>query len=339
MATNTDPYAGCRGYGRSAVGSWANDALRRVLAEQEQSRQRALLEDQIRMGGIRVAYWNGFEVSDNRCACYKVTSQAADRKCASCHGTSFVPGFLKFGYNTLWMSATDTDVVLTNVTTTTEFKSAKITLADTALTGTIESGDKAFTRSAVGSVWEYDSQVFVRENDYSSCVVEYSLNSGTTWQSVSGLPTANPSSGTIRFRATLTRTALDVLSPFFEIVRARYSTINQSDNGRNGPWILLMRPSPKLNKVKGEWGDKPTSDVMPVWTAGLSMFDSSLSVGTQDELIKGPGALFEILDGALAGYKYVMTNWQYSDPFGYMIVTQNFNIRIVDPVDPYSLVW
>ena len=63
------------------------------------------------------------------------------------------------------------------------------------------------------------------------------------------------------------------------------------------------------------------------------------SFGMNDELIKGPGALFEILDGALAGYKYVMTNWQYSDPFGYVIVTQNLNIRIVDPVDPYSLVW
>jgi hypothetical protein len=237
------------------------------------------------------------------------------------------------------MSATDSDVVLTNTEITTEFKSAKITLSETATTGTVESGDKSFSRSAVGSVWEYDSQSFVREEAYSSCLVEYSLNSGSTWSNISNLVTENPSTGLIRFRATLTRDTTDILAPFFEIVRARYSTINTSTDGRRGPWILLMRPSPKLNTVKSEWGDRPTSDVMPVWTAGLSMFDPSIAVGTQDELIKGPGAMFEILDGALVGYRYVMTNWQYSDPFGYMIVTQNLNIRIVDPVDPYSLIW
>jgi hypothetical protein len=335
----TDANAGCNGYGRSAVGSWANDPLRRVLAEQEQGRQRALLEDQIRMGGIRVSYWNGVDVSTTRCACYKASSQASDRKCASCHGTSYVPGFLKFGYDTVWMSATDTDVVLTNTEISTEFKSAKITLSETATTGTVESGDKPFSRSAVGSVWEYDSQSFIREDSYSSCTIEYSLNAGSTWSVIANIVTENPVTGSIRFRATLTRDSVDILSPFFEIVRARYSTINLSDDGRRGPWILLMRPSPKLNKVKSEWGDKPTSDVMPVWTAGLSMFDSSLTVGSQEELIKGPGAMFEILDGALVGYRYVMTNWQYSDPFGYIIVTQNLNIRIVDTVDPYSLIW
>jgi hypothetical protein len=179
----------------------------------------------------------------------------------------------------------------------------------------------------------------LREEAYSSCVVEYSLDSGITWKDLSTLETDSPSSGVIRFRATLTRDSVDVLSPFFEIVRARYATINTSEDNRRGPWILLMRPSPKLSRVKSEWGDKPTSDVMPVWTAGLSMFDPSIQAGTDEELIKGPGVLFEILDGALVGYRYIMTNWQYSDPFGYIIVTQNFNIRIADPVDPYSLVW
>lgn len=335
---------GCDGLGRGAIGSWARSDYQRVQAESEHSRQRALLGDQIKLGGLRMELWKSVSIGE-RCSCYKESTQQSDRKCKSCYGVSYVPGFRKFGYETYWMSSVDTDVVLTNTHITNEFKSAKVELDVTALTGTIECGDKAFNRLIVGSTWEYDVASFIRLEGYSSITVQYSLTSGRTWSDISTLSTSNPSSGMIRFRVTLSRTTVEVLSPLFEIIRARYARVPFSkDLGANGeprmgPWILAMRSVPERAFIKSEQGDRPDYRNMAFWTAGLAMFDSSLEVGSEDELMVGPGVVVKILDGVEAGDVYVVTNWKQSDPFGYMITQQEFGVRIENPSGPYRLLW
>ena len=340
-----DSRSGCRGLGSSAVGYWGRSIYKRLQAEQEFAKQRALLQDELLGVGIRVNLWQGVE-SGTQCSCYKNSNKQADRKCKSCHGVidGYIPGYLKFGYNTLWMSANDTDVTLTNVEITTDFRSAKAGLTSGSLSGTIESADKTFSRTAIGSVWETNETSFLRDGDDSTVTVEYSLDSGSTWTSIADLPTANPSSGTIRFRATLTRTSTSILTPFFEIIRARYATLDLKEERGDGtytygPWIRLLNSKPFKGYQKSEHGDFPTTDTMTVWTSGLSMFDSSIEVNTAAELLNGPNVIFEILDGALAGTRYLTLNWQHSDPAAYQITTQTFKVRREDPVSPFALVW
>lgn len=331
---------GCKGHG-AAPGYWGRNIFRRILVENEHNRQRTLLEDQIRASGIRAELWTRAE-EGARCACYKESNRSSDRKCGSCYGASVVPGYYKFGYNTEFLSASDDDAVLVGTEVTTDFKSAKAILEDGALTGTIESSDKPFSRTALGSEWEYEEVSFEREG---SVTVEYSLDGGTTWKAMSELSVENPSSGSIRFRATLTRDIMTDLSPLFEIVRARYATIDKreisivNNEYRWGPWILIMNTIPDRQYIKTERGDIPKQNGLTFWTSGLSMFDPSIAIGSEEELITGPGVLIKIIDGVMAGNRYITTTWRQSDPFAYSIIQQEFHIRVEDSVGPYSLVF
>lgn len=332
---------GCKGSGATAVGFWGNDSYRRVLAEEEQGRQRALLLDDVKAGGIRSELWQPVK-SGTRCLCYKESNQQSDRKCYSCHGNGYLPGFLKFGYSTIWLSGSDSTATMVNVVPTTGFKSSDVQIEDGYTIGELISEEFSFTRSAVGSVWEVDSHYTIREAAYSSVTIEYSLNSGSTWADIATLPTVNPVSGTIMFKATLLRDSTDVLSPFFDIVRARYATISLDNSVagmyRVGPWILAMRDIPFRQIKKQDWGDAPLNSNEHFWTVGLADFDPSITRGSEQELITG-SAFIEFMDGAIAGTRHVITSWQNSDPFAYILVSQTFTLRAADTVGPYSLVW
>jgi len=351
-----------------AVGYWGRSVYREIQAAQKLERERALLEDQILAQSFRASFWQGagndeliVDLSNNnavqgdytgqlnvtehvKCGCYKKSNISADRKCNACYGVGVVPGYYKFGYHTLFMSTVDADVTLTNLRPT-QFKSSKVELTEGATTGTLESGDKSFDRTAFGSAWEQQSLYYLREEAESSVSVEYSTDSGGSWSDISTLPTMNPvGSGTIRFRATLSRDDANVLSPLFDIVRARYSRIpvegQKADGGyQKGPWLLIMRGPPKTGFHKQDYGSISVEDGLTLWTAGLSLFDPSIETGSRQELILGPDAMFEILDGARVGSRYLTTNWQSSDPFGEIVVSQNFQIRIVDPVGPLAEIW
>lgn len=333
---------GCNGNGGTAVGYWGRDVYRRVLAEEEQSRQRALLTDEVRAGGIRSYLWQPVKTGD-KCACYKESNQQADRKCYSCHGIGLVPGYKKFGFNTLWLSASDTTATLIDTEATIGFKSSDVQISDGHLVGEIVSQDFTFNRTAFGSFWETEVHYTIRDSAYSSVVVQYSLNSGHTWADISTLASVNPVSGTIRFKSILSRDTVDILSPFFDIVRARYATIplaNEVVTGeyRQGPFILAMRDIPFRQVKKQDWGDIPVSGNEHFWTMGLADFDPSIVRGSLDELITG-SCFIEFMDGAVAGTRHIITGWQNSDPFGLILVSQTFTTRLADTVGPYSLVW
>ena len=336
---------GCKGLGGSAVGYWGRSVFRRIKAEQEYARQRALLQDMLAGSGIRMNFWQGV-TSGVQCSCYKESNRQADRKCKSCHGVidGLIPGYLKFGYNTLWMSASDSDITLTNVEITTDFKSSKAGLTSSALSGTVESPDKAFSRTAIGSEWESNAVTFLRIDESSTASVEYSLDSGSTWTGMSNLSTANPSSGTIRFKATLTRTSTAILTPFFEIVRARYATLDLRDSRGDGtctygPWIRVLNGKPFQGYRKSDYGDFPTMDGMSFWLTGLSQWDPSIEINTPAELLSGPNLVFEILDGALANRRYVLIDWKHSDPGGFQVVTQEMKVQVENPAGAIGLIW
>lgn len=335
---------GCKVPGANmAVGYWGRDIQAQVFAEQQAARERALLQAQILVGGLRMELWQE-PPAGPVCACYNPINKMADRKCMACHGVGKVPGYLKFGYNTLWMSASDPDSVLTDLRLTKNYQSSKLELVDGALVGSVESADKPFSRTVFGATWGTSVQYYLMESDYSSVTVEYSLDAGTTWAELSNLPAETAQTGMIRFRATMSRTETAARSPLFEMLSARYATIPLSSpdlNGvyRMGPWILIMREPPSTGYRKQDYGDQPIEEGLEMWTAGLAMFDPSIAYGSLSELIKGPEVLMQLLDGARAGNRYMATEWQNSDPMAYIIVSQTFKMRITDDVDPMKLVW
>ncbi|MDC1300008.1 hypothetical protein N8Z24_00720 [bacterium] len=242
------------------------------------------------------------------------------------------------------MSVKDSDITLTNVEVVTDFKSAKVGLTSTATSGTIESGDKTFTRSAIGSVWEYEAVDYLRLEDDSSVTVEYSLDSGSTWSAITNLATANPSSGSIRFKATLTRTSTSILTPFFEIVRARYGTIDQENQRADssytyGPFIRILNTKPYRSLLKSEYGDYPNLSGMSFWTVGLSAFDSAITTGSEEEMLDNNLTIIEFLEGALTGKRFTVTNGKMADPGATVVMTQDFTLREVDSVGPRARVW
>lgn len=335
---------GCKLPGSNmAVGYWGRDIHAQVFADQQLGKERALLQEQVLLGGIRTELWQGVKTGP-QCACWNPINNMADKKCLACHGVGTVPGYLKFGYSTLWMSASDTDATLTSLRLTKNYQSSKLELVDGALTGTVESADKPFSRTVFGSTWATSVQYYLMEADYSSVVVEYSLDSGTTWLALSNLLSETTLTGTIRFRATLSRTETAARSPLFEMLRARYATIplsnpDMNDVYRKGPWILIMREPPSTGYRKQDYGDQPIEEGLTMWTGGLSMFDSSIATGSTEEMVKGPEALVQLLDGARSGNRYIASAWQNSDPMAYIITSQTFKVRITDSVDPMSLVW
>ena len=336
---------GCKGLGGSAVGYWGRSINCRVNADNTTGKELANLREELDIAGLRVALWVG-TLSGNTCSCYKKTHESADRKCRTCHGVvgGLVPGYLKWGYNTVWMSPVDSDVTLTNVEITREFKSSKIQLVSGSTEGYIESGDKPFNRNAIGSFWEYEEVSYLRNDIYSSVEVSFSLDSGSTWSAISSLSSINPSTGSIRFRATLKRDSSNVLSPFFEIVRARYAeigleNINSKGEYQTGPFIKVIKNVPEKTIIKSEYGDYPSVAGMSFWTVGLSAFDSRIEVGSDAEKLEGPNIVVEFLDGTFKGDRFILASWALSDPRGFTVMTQTFKVRAEDSVGPFSLVW
>ena len=336
---------GCKGLGGSAVGYWGRDINKRICCDNTTGKELTNLRDEVNLAGINAAIWIGV-TEGNTCGCYKKTYRSADRKCRSCHGVvdGLVPGYLKWGYKTVWMSPVDDGVTLTNVKITTDFHSAKAELENDALEGSIESSDIPFSRTAFGSYWEFDVAEYNRNDTYSSVTTEYSLNSGSTWNSMDQLPTDNPVNGSIRFRSILTRDSESVLSPLFEIVRARYAEIplsgQQPDGSYDfGPWIKVVKTVPETTIVKSEYGDYPLVNGLSFWTVGLSAFDSRIDVGSEQEKLEGPNVVVEFLEGTFANDRFAMLNWALSDPRGFTVMTQTFKVRAEDSVGPLSLVW
>jgi len=107
---------------------------------------------------------------------------------------------------------------------------------------------------------------------------------------------------------------------------------------RLGPWILSMRDIPFRQTKKQDWGDIPINSGEHFWTVGLSEFDTSITPKSDGEILTG-SAFIEFLDGAVRGTRHVITSWQSSDPFAYVLVSQSFTTRAADTVGPYSLVW
>ena len=337
-----------------AVGYWGRDMRCRISQEQTIPKIRALLQDQLLGGGIRAELWmTVHDVRDGevaapgtvKCTCVKASGKHADRRCMSCHGINYIPGYRKFGYETLWAASVSPGLTLTDVQLNTVLKPNRLELTSTATFGTIETPDLFFTKLYPNAEWDFRNDYVVKDSTTSSVAAFFSLDSGGTWQPVENLPAANPPTGRIRFRIELTRTSTDVPSPAWEIIRARFQTIPVS--GRMGPWILTLKSVSQDKEIQDMRGIVLDSASNAFWTAPLSFFDCSLSAQSnvdttldEGDMLRDP-AFIQFMDGANNGkypQRWTLTNMAYSDPMGYL-VRQFFQSRLAQQEEFTWLVW
>jgi hypothetical protein len=356
------------GQPRNPVGYWGGSVRTRVKAEMTLEKTRALLESQLYGGGLRAYLWQ--TVIDPRllvtpisstppiptipdgllhCSCIKASGQHADRKCRSCNGIGFIPGYKKFGNQTLWISSITPQLVLTNCNLNVITKPNRIQLDAGSLTGTIECPDIPFIRLLRDQAWEYRNDYILSDGNNSSVVAEFSINSGVSWSPISSLSEASTppgvNAGQIRFKVTLNRNSTSVSSPQWEILRTRFPTIDLCD--RFGPWILVLKTVPNSRNIEDIRGVQLDSSGTNFWTAPLSYFnrqvpdqgfvDQPLNKG---ELIIDP-AFIQFLDGVpsvLGNSRWSVMNVNWSDPFGY-VTKQVFQARQDQEQEFTSLVW
>jgi len=339
---------------RTVKGYWGNDLRCRISQEMTFEKQRALLEDQLVGGGLRSFLW--LAVHDERqgevaspgtlrCSCVKKSQDGADRRCNSCYGIAYIPGYRKFGYETIWVASISPNLTLANLVLNTDIKPHRLELDPVATSGTMETPDIFFSRSVTNLIWEARSDFVLRDGANSSVVTEFSLDGGATWISLDDLAATNPASGRIRFRVTISRVSTAIPTPLWEVLRARFPTIPIA--GRIGPWILMLKTVSPDKKTQDVRGILTTSDGDRFWTAPLSLFDcqiqSQQGLGAAldpNNLIRDQ-AFIQFLEGARRvnfNQRWSITNMSYSDPFGYL-VRQFFDARLQQEQEYTSLVF
>ena len=144
---------------------------------------------------------------------------------------------------------------------------------------------------------------------------------------------------------TITRNSGAVVSPKWEILRARFGIV--SFNGRFGPWILALKTVPPHRNIQDMRGIQIEANNNSFWTAPLAYFDPSIPDqgavgGTLDQrnVIVEP-AFIQWLDGVPGMFqseRWSCTGLSYSDPFGYL-TRQFFTARLQQEQESTSLVF
>lgn len=329
---------------RTAYGYWGRDIRCRLEVDQTFGKIAALQMDQLLLGGLRARLWETVHPvqADTEtltgtlpCSCVKKSGEHADRRCYSCHGIGYVPGYTLFGYSNLYMASISPGLTTVGCQLNTSFKPHRWELAPDALTGTIVTSDIQYLRPLdAGGFWEERCDGAVRLPGATSMTCEVSLNAGATWQPLAVLASVNPGSGALRFRITLTRSALTDPSPLWEIVRARFPVVPVT--GRLGPWILVLKTVNPQKLGQEPRGITVEGSGNKFWTKPLSFFNCRIP--PQEGLTGAPDlanlirdqSFIQFLDGvqeSLVGFnRWSITDTTYDDPLGYF-TRQMFSCR------------
>lgn len=246
-----------------------------------------------------------------------VGSREPNTKCEKCYGVGLAPGYRKFMHETLfWFSGEYQGFTLSNVTREIDYVSPRLVLADGALSGTIETPDKTYDNSG-GDAWETDTQVYVPDNTTgaeSGYSVEFSTDSGGTWNDLADINGANQpvGTGTIRLRVMLSRTDVDVRSPMFSILRLRHlrsADVNpvpiskQAGSDRPllpGQILMIKTWQSQQWAALEDRGVIEEREADRSWTTGLSYWDTSVVENSPGDLIRSG----EVGDPAIIVQKY-----------------------------------
>jgi hypothetical protein len=201
-------------------------------------------------------------------------------------------------------------------------------LSSTDTTGTATSANVVVSETGKVGDWEAHYDAFTRDGGSNSTItVEASVNNGVSWIATSALEAASGVSPItqLRFRVTMTRTALTVKSPMFEMVRARFQNVPALRDNIDEPVVLFIPTWDVETEIRQSFGSKMEQDGKNMWTVPLTYFDSTLDEGTFASRLSDD-CIVECRHGGEVGFRYALINFSYSDTFG-RFTRQSFQMR------------
>lgn len=314
-----------------AVGYWGRNPNCRMKQDQTSEKVKAALQDKLIASGRRVELWlpvNADTAGVVPCTCDKDTRPASDYRCLSCYGTRFAPGYLRFLHETVFFASAEYATgTFTNTERDLTIKPNRIRLTDTALTGTYETADKAFTNPD-SLDWDFQAAVF-RKMVTDDVTVEFSTDAGGTWTDITLINGPNKPTGTgsVRLRVTLTRAALTTDSPDFEIVRIRRRTpehmapTSTIRTDLEAGQILILRTWIIEQTIRQlALGRQTNFENDKSWTAPLDFYDARITANTPEAKIddrnSGPHPFFEHAQGIDTGTRFPMFQFSYNEQMG-----------------------
>lgn len=314
-----------------APGYWGGDPHTRIAAELVPDKVLALNYDKILAMGLPFALWREASFMQNglsACSCFKDTSKQPDIPCQSCYGTGFIPGYLKLGTRNYWAASTDVGWTLTNLVLDKTNRPYRFMLDPAATSGTAISPNLSISVTGKLTPWEAKAEAFTRDGGANSTVlVEASVDNGVSWVSLAVLEFATPTTQ-LMFRVTMTRTAVGVKTPMFEIVRARFGTFTDiSGRVKDEPVIRAIPTWLQESEYRERYGDKLEAQNNRFWTLPMAFFDPSLTLDEPRSRIQDD-AFIEVRYGGEIGYRYALVDFAYSDTFD-KFTRQEFGTRKV----------
>lgn len=318
-----------RKQGDHAVGTWAPNLRGEFEAAQSLEKAHAALWDKICHYGIRAELWqeqtpdpiqNPLDLRPGVgvCSCVTEGQRAPDKKCLTCHGTSKIGGYERFGYTYLHLASVSPQLaLLNNLELDKSIKPNRILLSSGQTEGTFETTDISISNTA-GFPWEADTVAFIRAQT-NAIDIFWSQDAGVMFEPLQTLLAASepPRTGKLRFRVLLRRES-GTKSPAFEILRLRHRRIEV-------PEIRLLRNMPRRQKGRTNYGQTEETPGNNWWTMPLTFFDPSAVLGERSSRIDQE-SFIHTLEGALLDVRLKVVNPQYSDPKG-RFMTQRFTVR------------
>lgn len=314
----------------NAVGYWGRDMATHVAALQTGERVLALNRDKVFGMGLPFRAWLRVQAPMDRsvqCSCWNETAQQSDVPCLSCYGHRLQPGFVRFGYQTIFYSSIHNDLQLTNLQLNKVVTPFRLELTPGATTGSLVTPIYTILDINYGS-WEVHLDAFNRDQTSSTITLEFTTN-GVDW--VEGTPVVPALNSTIQFRVTLARASTAIKSPLFEILRARFPVIPSPRERQPlpaGPGDILLLKTWDVERFKREQsGAQTETEGERYWTVPLNFFDERIDRESKDAVL-GQDHFIEEKTGPEAGVRYVATKHAFSRNYK-LFTRQDFNLRRV----------
>lgn len=335
-----------------APGYWGRDIRCRIAGEFTVDKVISQNYDKILAMGLPYALWReaASMIADAiKCTCFKDTAKQPDVPCLQCYGTGFIPGYLKFGTQNFWSEASATGTgglgtgglgqgsfgetgtwVLSGVVLDKTNRPFRFMLDSAATTGTAISPNLIISPTDLAKKvgpWEAKSDGFTRDGGTNSTiVVEASKDNGSTWFALTALEAQAPTTQ-LKFRVTMTRTAVTIKTPMFEIVRARFATMGDIADELDEPVIRAIPTWDQEQEIRQNIGNKMENANKRYWTLPLTFFNLDLPKETPSARVMDD-CLTEVRYGGEIGFRYALNDFAYSDTFG-KFTRQEFGLRRV----------
>jgi hypothetical protein len=245
-----------------------------------------------------------------------------------CNGVSFVGGYEKFGYSTIFIAGNTPGITLSDVVVA-QKTPFQFELASGKTTGYVLSPRFQITESLAFTGIQTSGFDGLRKLTQNSIKVEYTTND-TDFFDISVLDPLNEPALNVRFKITLTRlTAQD--NPFVTILRARWQM------QRDTQMFISKRSFPEQRWLES-FGVRVKLDGITWWTT------PNLGIVGQTPILLQEDDLFEIREGVYkpqsldeedfpVSGRFKPTNVTFVEPKG-RFLSQRFSIRMMQRDEP-----